>query len=72
VKFELDGYASLEKTVTLEPGAPIKLNFKLQTHRAAASESAKAKPAQSEPIKVKEEAPPEPNAEVKPAPKTDD
>ena len=72
IKFELDGFATLEKTVTLEAGAPIKLNFKLQTNRAAASGAAKAQPVQSEPIKVKEEAPPEPKAVPAPAAKTED
>ncbi len=72
IKFELDGFATLEKTITLEAGAPIKLNFKLQTNRAADHEADKAKPAQTEPIKVKEEAPPEPKAVATPAVKTED
>ena len=72
IKFELDGYTTVEKTVTLEAGVPIKLNFKLQSNKAAASEAKKAQPAQSEPIKVKEETPPEPKAMATPAPKTDD
>ncbi|MBI3543045.1 MAG: PEGA domain-containing protein [Deltaproteobacteria bacterium] len=70
LKLELEGYAPLEKVITVEADNAIKVSFKLQSAKAAAAEEKKSRPVESEPVKAKEpvEAP-APAPAATPAPK---